>query len=244
MMRSRSAQQAQAAAAGAATLPGPPEAIHEAASPGPLDAIDKGFDDDAEGPTGMKDRFVTLQRPATAAKTILLTPITQASNLSLGLDAFPKVDDENVVNKGLVDLLQAISLVGYEADAVCRTAQWSMRREAFHVKGKKKRPLYEAQVDGVLLDVIKDKHTEKRTRIVFEVKPNLRADNYHARYHEAAQVVALRASEHSDDDPSWHPDRDDTYRQVHLFGPLIFQAINLMDDEAKISNLMYPHITR
>jgi hypothetical protein len=212
MTRSRTAQQAQAAAAGTAVLQDPPEALHEAVARGPLDAIDQGFDDDDEGLIGTGDPFVTPLRPAKAAKAALLTPITPASNVSLGLDAFPKIDDENVVNKALVDLLQAIALVGYEADVVRRSAQWSMRREAFHVKGNRKRPLYEAQVDGVLLDEIKGKQTEKRTRVILEVKPNLRADNYHTRYQEAAQVVAWIASEHSDEDPSWYANKDGMYR--------------------------------
>jgi hypothetical protein len=45
-----------------------------------------------------------------------LTPYTPASNKQLGLVAFPQIDDENVVNKALVDLLQALVMVGYEAE--------------------------------------------------------------------------------------------------------------------------------
>ncbi len=123
MMWLRSAQKAQAAAAGAAMLPGPHEAIQEAATPSLLDTINEGSDDDVEGPIGSEDPFVTPQMPAKVAKTVLLTSITPASNVSLRLNAFPMVDDKNIFNKALVGPLQAIALVGYKVDAVCCSVQ-------------------------------------------------------------------------------------------------------------------------
>jgi hypothetical protein len=207
MTRARTAQLAKAAAAHAARLSDAPEVLDKALALGPLDAIDQGFDDDDgdyddKSTIGTGNLFVTPPRPAKPAKAVLLTTITPASNVSLGLAAFPYFNDENVVNKALIDLLQALALVAYEANVVRRSAQWSIRHEALWLMGKRTKPLYEAQVDGVLLVVIQDKPHEKQTRIILEVRPNLRADNYQTCYQAVAQVVAWIALEHSDNDPS------------------------------------------
>ncbi len=208
MMTLRSATVAQAAASSAASNPDERQRICPAVADDPFD----DFDDDVKAPDDEREpthgAFTTPKRSTKGAAEAQLTPCTPASNVRLGLISFPTIDDENVVIKALVDLLQALVPLGYEANAVRRSAEWSMRRAALFVKGDNGQ-LYEAQVDGVLLE---KNGGQERTRVILEEKPSLRSDKYHTRYQEAAQVVAWIATEHSDDDPSWQADKDGTYR--------------------------------
>ncbi len=128
--------------------------------------------------------------PFSGSAAAHLTPHTPASNTRLGLVAFPQIDDENVVNNSLVDLLQALVMVGYEAAVVPLSLEWSMRRASFNVmKGKQR--LFQAQVDGVFAEVNEDAASKRKlSRLILEVKAYLRFDDYHIRYQEAAQMVA------------------------------------------------------
>ncbi len=134
-------------------------------------------------------------RPVPFALT--MTPMTPASNVALGANAFPDVDDESIVNKALVDLLQAVTMVAHEDGSVKRSVEWSTRRASFAVRSGA-RQLYVAQVDGQLANCT-DETLGKRppSKMVLEVKPTLRADTRHVKYQEAAQMVAWISDEHA-----------------------------------------------
>jgi hypothetical protein len=128
---------------------------------------------------------------------LTMTPMTPASNVALGAPAFPDVDDESIVNKALVDLLQAITMVAHENSSVERSVQWSTRRAAFAVRSGGE-PLYVAQVDGHLTKSA-GQPAGKRwpSKIILEVKATLRADKHHIKYQESAQVAAWISEEHA-----------------------------------------------
>jgi hypothetical protein len=81
-----------------------------------------------------------------------------------------------------------------------------------------KRRLFQAQVDGVFAEANRDaKSKRKLSKVILEVKPFVRFDEYHIRYQEAAQIVAWIAQEHSDKNPLWPVSEDGLYRSVSSF---------------------------
>jgi hypothetical protein len=163
-------------------------------------------------PAPVTDQFIELDTPVGGAGppgralaalsarpvpfALTMTPMTPASNVALGAHAFPAVDDESIVNKALVDFLQAITMVAHENGSVKQTVQWSTRRAAFSVSSSA-RELYVAQVDGQLVKSTDGTSSQPLpSEIILEVKPNLRADTPHTRYQETAQMVAWISDEH------------------------------------------------
>ncbi len=134
------------------------------------------------------------------------TPHTPASNEGLGPGAFPKIDDEAVVNKAFIDSAQALTQLAHDAGRLNFDIEWTIQRAAFRVyNGDDK--VFEAQNDGHLSQQANNGPGEPK--VSTEVKADVRAVGTAVLFQEGAQLAAWISSGRADGRPAetkWHND--------------------------------------